>query len=171
MKGDIWVRSQYGKGSSFFFTCTVGLATSDTSFIKEQLKPYQGHNVLFIDKEETGHGKEIVRMLPEIGLVPVVVNSERDVTLVRPRKKNASKYDADKAAIRRSALDELIGSVLVDNHDAIKDAWEKNPSLEATGFVPISEPEFMKIAAQWKDPKVATANKDKWVAASTAKFQ
>jgi len=93
MKGDIWVRSQYGKGSSFFFTCTVGLATSDTSFIKEQLKPYQGHNVLFIDKEETGHGKEIVRMLPEIGLVPVVVNSERDVTLVRPRKKNASKYD------------------------------------------------------------------------------
>jgi osomolarity two-component system sensor histidine kinase NIK1 len=69
------------------------LATSDTSFVKEQLKPYHGHNVLFIDKEQTGHSKEIARMLSEIGLVPVVLNSERDLTLVRPRKVNALKYD------------------------------------------------------------------------------
>lgn len=85
-------------------------------------------------------------------------------------RKNAAKYDAEKAAIRRSALGELIGSVLVDNHDAIKAAWEKNPDMEATGFVPIPEAEFMKIATQWNDPKVADEYKDKWATASSDKF-
>ncbi|RDW77333.1 two-component osmosensing histidine kinase BOS1p [Coleophoma cylindrospora] len=95
MRGDVWVKSQYGKGSSFFFTCTVRLATADISFIEKQLKPYQGHNILFIDQGQTGHGKEIVSMLQEIGLVPVVVNSERNVTLAHEKgpKAAASAYD------------------------------------------------------------------------------
>lgn len=94
MRGDVWVRSQYGKGSSFYFTCTVRLATSDISFIEKQLKPYQGHNVLFIDKGQTGHGKEIITMLSQIGLVPVVVDSERHVNLVSlGGTKVASTYD------------------------------------------------------------------------------
>jgi osomolarity two-component system sensor histidine kinase NIK1 len=81
MRGDVWVKSQYGKGSSFFFTCTVRLATSEISFIEKQLKPYQGHPVLFIDKGQTGHGKEIVKGLQQIGLVPVVVDSEQHVKI------------------------------------------------------------------------------------------
>jgi len=96
MRGDVWVKSQYGKGSSFFFTCTVRLATSDISVIEKQLKPYQGHNVLFIDKGQTGHGKEIVKMLSEIGLVPVVVDSEKTTSLAKDGKngkKTASNYD------------------------------------------------------------------------------
>jgi len=94
MRGDVWVKSQYGKGSSFFFTCTVRLATSDCSFIEKQLKPYQGHNVLFIDKGHTGHGKEIVSMLSQIGLVPVVVDSERHVNITSlGGSKAASTYD------------------------------------------------------------------------------
>lgn len=79
MRGDVWVKSQYSKGSTFYFTCTVRLATSDISFIEKQLKPYQGHNVLFIDKGQTGHGKEIVAMLRQIGLVPIVVETEKSV--------------------------------------------------------------------------------------------
>ena len=81
MRGDVWVKSQYGKGSSFYFTCTVRLATSDITFIEKQLKPYQGHNVLFIDKGQTGHGKEIIAMLTQIGLVPVVVDSEKHINI------------------------------------------------------------------------------------------
>ncbi|KAH8602669.1 hypothetical protein B0O99DRAFT_6044 [Bisporella sp. PMI_857] len=94
MRGDVWVKSQYGKGSSFFFTCTVRHATSDIGFIEKQLKPYQGHNVLFIDKGQTGHGREIVSMLAQIGLVPVVVDSERHVNLQSlGGSKAASSYD------------------------------------------------------------------------------
>jgi osomolarity two-component system sensor histidine kinase NIK1 len=93
MRGDVWVKSEYGKGSSFFFTCTVRLATSDISFIQKPLKPYQGHNVLFIDKGTTGHGNQIAHMLEQIGLVPVVVNSERHVSLNSGATEAASTYD------------------------------------------------------------------------------
>ncbi|EHL03391.1 putative Hybrid signal transduction histidine kinase J [Glarea lozoyensis 74030] len=93
MRGDVWVKSQYGKGSSFFFTCTVRLATSDIGFIKKSLAPYQGHNVLFIDKGQTGHGKEIVGMLSQIGLVPMVVDSERHSNLSNGTTKAAATYD------------------------------------------------------------------------------
>jgi osomolarity two-component system sensor histidine kinase NIK1 len=94
MRGDVWVKSQYGKGSSFFFTCTVRLATSDIAFIQKPLKPYQGHNVLFIDKGTTGHGREISAMLEQIGLVPVVVDSERHLKLAHTdATKAASTYD------------------------------------------------------------------------------
>lgn len=95
MGGDVWVKSQHGRGSSFFFTCTVRLATSDITFIEKQLKPYRNHNVLFIDKGKTGHGKEIVDMLQQIGLVPVVVSSETNANLhtTNPSTKGASNYD------------------------------------------------------------------------------
>ncbi|TVY87070.1 Histidine protein kinase, partial [Lachnellula willkommii] len=111
MRGDVWVKSQYGKGSSFFFTCTVRLATSDIGFIRKQLLPYQGHNVLFIDKGKTGHGSEIINMLSQIGLVAVVVDSETHVNLSGGGSKVASRYDvivvdSIETARRLRAIDE-----------------------------------------------------------------
>ncbi|TAQ83502.1 hypothetical protein B7494_g8174 [Chlorociboria aeruginascens] len=94
MRGDVWVKSQYGKGSSFYFTCTVRLATSDIGFIHKQLQPYKGHNVLFIDKDQTGHGGEIQKMLRQLGLIPVVVDTEKHVNLISmDGVKAASTYD------------------------------------------------------------------------------
>ena len=85
--------------------------------------------------------------------------------------KVTANYDAQKAATRRRALDDLIGSVLVDNLDPIKRAWKKNPNLEQIGYVPLSEAEFMKLAPQWgKDASQTSALKARWNTAARQNF-
>lgn len=81
MGGDVWVNSEYGRGSSFHFTCVVRLAGSDIGLFKKQLKAYRDHQVLFIDKGRTGHGADIGKMLSSLGLVPVVVDTEKSPVL------------------------------------------------------------------------------------------
>lgn len=79
-------------------------------------------------------------------------------------------YDSEKASMRRTALDDLIGAVLVDDVDAVQDKWQKNPDLNASGYVPMPEAEFNALAAKWNDPSVVTAQKQKWSAAAKTFF-
>ncbi|RYO91278.1 hypothetical protein DL766_002051 [Monosporascus sp. MC13-8B] len=81
MGGDVWVQSEFGKGSQFFFTCVVKLADSDPTGISKQLRPYKGHQVLLVDSGRTRFGKEIAAMLQELGLVPVVIDDKDEETI------------------------------------------------------------------------------------------
>ncbi|KAK4186474.1 putative histidine kinase [Podospora australis] len=93
MGGDVWVESKYGKGSKFFFTCVVRLANDDLAMIAKQLSPYKGHQVLFLDKGRTGHGPDIAKMLKGLGLVPIVVDSEKSPALEKAQGQQSSPYD------------------------------------------------------------------------------
>ncbi|KAL1880512.1 hypothetical protein VTK73DRAFT_5712 [Phialemonium thermophilum] len=93
MGGDVWVDSEYGKGSSFHFTCVVKLADGDIGVIKKQLSPYKGHQVLFLDKGRTKEFADISAMLTQLGLVPIVVDSEDSHLLVKPKSDNPALYD------------------------------------------------------------------------------
>lgn len=93
MGGDIRVESEMGQGSSFFFTCVVRSADDDISQISKSLNPYKGHQVLFIDKGNTGTGSSITPMLQGLGVVPFVVHSERDPVLSQQREKGKCPYD------------------------------------------------------------------------------
>lgn len=94
MGGDLWVVSQPGKGSEFHFFCKVKLADDHAESIQQQLKPYRGHQVLFVDKSQSSPGSQIREMLERIGLHPVVVDSEQSKALDRLKEGGALPYDA-----------------------------------------------------------------------------
>ncbi|KAL6869643.1 histidine kinase osmosensor [Amphichorda felina] len=94
MGGDLWVNSEAGKGSEFHFTCRVKLASNDTTTLERQLKPYRGHQVLFVDKAQSSSGTEIKDMLKQIGLIPIVVDSEKSLALTRLKSGGSLPYDA-----------------------------------------------------------------------------
>ncbi|OAQ60937.1 two-component osmosensing histidine kinase (Bos1) [Pochonia chlamydosporia 170] len=81
MGGDIWVNSEAGKGSRFYFTCKVKLATDGTEVLTKQLQPYKDYKVLVVRTGQTSSTGDVRAMLEDLGLRPVMVSSIRDSAL------------------------------------------------------------------------------------------
>jgi osomolarity two-component system sensor histidine kinase NIK1 len=91
MGGDLWVKSEPGQGSEFHFTCLVRLAPPE--LFRHDFSPYQGHQILFVDKSHTGFQKEIKDILDGLDLVPVIVESENSPVLASMKGNPTMPYD------------------------------------------------------------------------------
>ena len=80
MRGNMWVESDYGMGSTFFFTCVAREGNPDVAKIMPQLNQYRRHNVLFIDAGHTGCAGEIAQNIKALDLVPCVVSARLDTS-------------------------------------------------------------------------------------------
>jgi len=117
---------------------------------------------LWILKKGTPGGP-INNTLSRLPALPTAYGSKDAFTTLDPYKEKVSvSFDSDKASRRRRALDDLIGAALVDNLDAVKAKWTKNPNLDKTGYVPMPEKDFEALATKWDDPATSSAAKQKW---------
>nr|XP_018267275.1 atypical/HisK protein kinase [Kwoniella dejecticola CBS 10117]OBR89433.1 atypical/HisK protein kinase [Kwoniella dejecticola CBS 10117] len=77
MNGDLWVESEYGAGSRFYFTTVAEITTTPREEINSRLAPWQGRNVLFIDTLGDEFG--VSNLLIELGLKPIVIHAVSEV--------------------------------------------------------------------------------------------
>jgi osomolarity two-component system sensor histidine kinase NIK1 len=77
MSGNLWVESEYGQGSRFYFTTLAEMTSVPQEQIIERLSTWAGRYILFIDTlgDETG----IAEMLSRLGLRPIIIHSVGEV--------------------------------------------------------------------------------------------
>ncbi|KAJ6632273.1 hypothetical protein B0H10DRAFT_2206651 [Mycena sp. CBHHK59/15] len=79
MQGDIWVESELGKGSKFYFTITSQINQQQSMDVTlSKLSPFTKRTILFVDTLHDPSGVE--EHITELGLVPVVVHDISEVS-------------------------------------------------------------------------------------------
>jgi ABC-type Fe3+ transport system substrate-binding protein len=86
------------------------------------------------------------------------------------KTKNVRPYEAKKAAARRVVLDDLIGAVLIENHNAIKGRQSAFGDMKQIMLAP-SEEDVMAATKFWNDPVARQNQLNDWRSAAQKKLQ
>ncbi|RMD42595.1 hypothetical protein DV735_g2532, partial [Chaetothyriales sp. CBS 134920] len=95
MGGQVWVTSDYGRGSDFHFSCIVKFASEDINVIDSQLYPFRQHKVLFIEKGATDFSSKLPGMIEALKLRVQVVRDEDEAPEPEPAKGKHSENGYD----------------------------------------------------------------------------
>lgn len=120
MGGEIWVTSDYGKGSNFYFTVSVSPSNIGYTRQAEQLLPFKSHAVLFISSEHVESELEDIRQgIIELNLKPIIVHDIEDASLTEPVKYDIIIIDSIETAKNLRLLSEVKYIPLVLLHHSV----------------------------------------------------
>lgn len=72
MQGTMWVESDVGKGSKFFFTVSAQLGSISPRILQEKMAVFKNRSILFVG---TRHDKpSIAHRIQSLGLHPIIVH-------------------------------------------------------------------------------------------------
>ncbi len=87
------------------------------------------------------------------------------------------KYDSEKVSGRWGVLNDLIGVLIIDSHEALKRAWKRAASdgssrsdLERLFAVPVTESECLEMGRRWRDPAFRNRMLAEWTAFAREKY-
>ncbi|KAI9364781.1 hypothetical protein BD770DRAFT_469190 [Pilaira anomala] len=105
MGGDLWVDSNYGRGSQFYFTLNFKRYPMEKQDALEKMKRFKNRNILFLDK--SGGQVEVESKIRELGLNPFRVSTIAEIVNMT----NISTSEQTK----NSKLPPIFDTVIVDN--------------------------------------------------------
>lgn len=77
MQGNMWVESELGGGSKFFFTVTSQMSDAPLEQIQNKMQPYIQRNILFVDT--LIDATSVADQIGKLGLVPYVVHDVNEL--------------------------------------------------------------------------------------------
>lgn len=77
----MWVESELGKGSKFFFTITSQISNLPYEVVLQRMTPFAGRTILFIDSSR--EGQYVAKLIEDMGLKAIV---EHNIEAVSDRE-------------------------------------------------------------------------------------